>query len=161
MFKIVKPHRMICSRTKFLKLSNPQNDSKELPNLEHSPCLHPTMWFINIITFHFLIAFRDLIWRCSKGWSKFDYMSLMILILPNQRDFLLWFAKMVVQRITSCSYKKKKIILFQNPVLLNYVLTWSSMKEVCRQPFKGPVPITQITLENKFKTMWQNCLGAC
>ena len=90
---------------------------------------------------------------------------------------------MVVQRITSCSKKKKwkifffpkkekkkkkshfkkkkKIILFQNPVLLNYVLTWSSMKEVRRQPFKGPVPITQITLKNKFKTMWQNCLGAC
>ena len=94
---------------------------------------------------------------------------------------------MVVQRITSCSKKKKwkifffpkkekkkkkkkrnliskkkkKIILFQNPVLLNYVLTWSSIKEVRRQPFKGPVPITQITLENKFKTMWQNCLGAC
>ena len=70
------------SKKKFLKFSNPQNDSKELPNLEHSPCLHPTMWFINIITFHFLIAFRDLIWQYSKGRSKFDYMSLMILILP-------------------------------------------------------------------------------
>ena len=81
---------------------------------------------------------------------------------------------MVFQRITSCSKKKignlfffqkkkrkkkekshskkkKKIILFQNTVLLNYVLTWSSMKEVRRQPFKGSVPITQITLENKFK----------
>ena len=26
MLKIVKPHRIICSRTKFLKFSNPQND---------------------------------------------------------------------------------------------------------------------------------------
>ena len=29
MLKIVKPHRMICLRTKFLKFSNPQNDSKK------------------------------------------------------------------------------------------------------------------------------------
>ena len=82
---------------------------------------------------------------------------------------------MVVQRITSCSKKKKKEIwifffkkkkkkkreisfqkkknhsFFKNLVLLNYVLTWSSMTEVRRQPCRGPVPITQITLENKFK----------
>ena len=34
-------------------------------------------------------------------------------------------------------FSKKKNILFQNLVLLNYVLTWSSMKEVRRQPCKG------------------------
>ena len=85
---------------------------------------------------------------------------------------------MVVQRITSCSKKKnwkkiffpkkekkkkkkshfkkkkKEIILFQNPVLLNYVLTWSSTREVCRQPFKGPVPITQTNLKQCDKIVW-------
>ena len=111
------------------------NGSKELSNLEHSPCFYPIMWFLNIITFHFLIAFENIIWQCSK---------------------------MVVQKITSCSLKKKKkIILFQNPVLLNYVLTWSSMTEVRRQPCRGLVPFTETTLENKVKTVWQNCLGAC
>ena len=37
------------------------NDSKEISHLEHSPCFHPTMCFLNIITFHLLIAFGDLI----------------------------------------------------------------------------------------------------
>ena len=47
--------------------------------------------------------------------------------------------------------KKKKSFFFKNLVLLNYILTWSSMKEVRRQPFKSSIPITQITLENKVK----------
>ena len=49
------------------------------------------------------------------------------------------------------SFPKKKSFFFKNLVFLNYILTWSSMTEVRRQPCRGPVPITQITLENKFK----------
>ena len=74
------------SEDKISQILKSLNDLKELSNLEHSPCFHPTMCFLNIITFHFLIVFGDLIRQHSKEISKFDYMSLMISILPNQRD---------------------------------------------------------------------------
>ena len=169
--------------SQFLKSSN---DSKEISNLEHSPYFHPTMWFLNIITFHFLIAFGDLIWQCSKERSKFwwswSFIIKKICLVLKHYDFPKWLFKgsHLVQKKKKWKFdffskkkkkgkkkreisfqKKKKNILFQNLVLLNYVLTWSSMKEVRRQPCKGPVPFTQSTLENKVKTMWQNCLDAC
>ena len=144
----------------------------------------------NVIPKYYHISFHDclwnLIWQFSKERSKFwlqwswSFIIKEICLVLKYYDFPKWLFKWshLVQKKNgnliffqkkkkgkkkekSHFKKKKKIILFQNPVLLNYVLTWSSMKEVRRQPFKGPVPITQITLKNKFKTMWQNCLGAC
>ena len=153
------------SKDKISQILKSSNDSKEISNLEHSPCFHPTMCFLNIITFHLLIVFGDLIWQCSKERSKF-WLHEFNDLDPSWSKRFVWFLNTMIFQ-NGCSkdhilfQKKKKNILLQNLVLLNYVLTWSSMKEVRRQPFKGPVPITKITSENKVKTMWQNCLGAC
>ena len=84
------------------------NDSKEISHLEHSPCFHPTMHFLNIITFHLLIAFGDLIWQCSKERSKF-WLHEFNDLDPSLSKRFVWFLNTMIFQ-NGCS---KDHILFQ------------------------------------------------
>ena len=86
---------------------------KCLPNLKHSPKrkkkIHDSQTSLHFIS---LVVFEDLIQQCLKRRRKFDYMYLMTLILFSQKDWLdsetVWYAKIVVERIISWSFRKEK-----------------------------------------------------
>ena len=106
------------SEDKISRILKSSNDSKEISNLEHSPCLHPTIWFINIITLPFLIAFGDLIGRCSKERSKFCLHEFNDLD-PSQPKRFVWFLNTMIFQ-NGCSkdqilFKKRKwkFVFFQ------------------------------------------------
>ena len=154
MLKIVKPHKMTCLRKNF---SNSQI-LKRTSKLGALSLFAPN----NVIHKYYHISFLDCLWRLNLTMFKRKkqiWLHEFNDLNPSRVKRFIWFLNTYIFQ-NGCSKdhhlfiwkewrifqkkekEKKKSFSLKIQFFLNYVLTWSSTREVRRQPFKGPVPIT-------------------